>query len=297
MVLGGTGIVLTGSVATVAHSADGGSLLLSQNRPSVTIQRRSPLQDRRSPGTENRIPTLEDRLPEQRSPRPPQPGRVIIRRRPTERIERHYPPVRVPPVIVVPPGYPYPDPWGSGPWGDRHPGYRHRYRDTPPPDALPPLATEDCTALTVMARLAYVVEPAGQVSDWVTGGQIAACRGRGGGSLGQWSNGRAVRFGDSFSYPNGQSARFSNSWYYPNGQTLNQGSSWNYPNGRSARFGPYWYTPGGATVSEQELISWSCGVLGTRRCGDRLNAVRNAPEFWYHLTLIELAWQAATERP
>ncbi|MBW4656070.1 MAG: hypothetical protein KME20_23980 [Kaiparowitsia implicata GSE-PSE-MK54-09C] len=162
-----------------------------------------------------------------------------------------------------------------------------------PPNALPAQNTPDCITLTVMARLAYMSDPYGSVSREVSGRQIAECLGRGSdSSIPQWNNRRAARIGSNWSYPSGQSATFSSSYNYPNGRAANMGSSWNYPDGRPAKFGATWYTPSGRFVSEQELLSFACGALGTGRCSDRLAAVQGAGAFWYELTLVELAWLA-----
>ncbi|GAB4160919.1 MAG: hypothetical protein Fur0046_39840 [Cyanobacteria bacterium J069] len=189
------------------------------------------------------------------------------------------------------------------PYGNRlprcYPGYdcypRYEYRPRPrrldPPAVLPRVATQDCTDLTVMARLSYIWDAGSSLSDTVSGAQVAVCNSGGvSDSLSRWSNGQTARFGNAWNYPNGVAGRFGSSWQYPNGQTLTSGSSWFYPNGRSARFGANWYTPSGRPMSQQELLSVACGQLGTRQCGDRLQQVSASSGFWYDLTVVELAW-------
>ncbi|MGG6294052.1 hypothetical protein ACQ4M4_06475 [Leptolyngbya sp. AN02str] len=169
---------------------------------------------------------------------------------------------------------------------------RYEPRSLPfPPDALPTQNTSDCTTLTVMARLAYMSDPFGRLSDEVSSRQLAVCQGFGDSrGIPQWSNGQVARLGSSWSYPNRQTATFGNSYNYPNGQSANSGSSWSYPNGRTAKFGSVWYDPDGRSLSQEELLSWACGLLGSGRCRDRLSAMQGAGNFWYELTLVELAW-------
>ncbi|GAB4469097.1 MAG: hypothetical protein OHK0037_27100 [Elainellaceae cyanobacterium] len=193
----------------------------------------------------------------------------------------------------------------SDPYGNRlprcYPGYdcypRYEYRPRPrriePPAVLPRVSTQDCTDLTVMARLAYIWDAGSSLSDMVGGAQVAVCNSGGvSDGLSRWRNGQTARFGNGWNYPNGVAGRFGSSWQYPNGQTLTSGSSWFYPNGRSARFGANWYTPSGRPVSQQELLSLACAELGTRQCGDRLQQVSATSGFWYDLTVVELAWLA-----
>ncbi|QKD81229.1 hypothetical protein HPC62_02720 [Thermoleptolyngbya sichuanensis A183] len=190
----------------------------------------------------------------------------------------------------------------SNPYGNRlprcypgydcHPRYDYRPRRRPePPNPLPLVSTQDCTDLTVMARLSYMWDAGSSLSDAVTGAQLAVCSSGGvATSLSRWGNGQVARFGNGWNYPNGVAGRFGSSWQYPNGQLLMSGSSWFYPNGRSARFGANWFTPSGRPVSQQELLSLACGQLGTRQCGDRLQQVPASSGFWYDLTVVELAW-------
>jgi hypothetical protein len=191
----------------------------------------------------------------------------------------------------------------SDPYGNRlprcYPGYdcypRYEYRPRPrrpdPPNPLPLVSTQDCTDLTVMARLSYMWDAGSDLSNAVSGAQLAVCSSGGiADSLSRWSNGQTARFGSGWNYPNGVAGRFGSAWQYPNGQTLTSGSSWFYPNGRSARFGANWYTPSGRPVSQQELLSLACAELGTRQCGDRLQQVPANSGFWYDLTVVELAW-------
>lgn len=175
---------------------------------------------------------------------------------------------------------------------DCYPRYEYRPRRRPePPAPLPLVSTQDCTDLTVMARLSYMWDAGSSLSDAVTGAQLAVCSSGGiSDSLSRWSNGQVARFGNGWNYPNGVAGRFGSAWQYPNGQTLTAGSSWFYPNGRSARFGANWYTPSGRPVSQQELLSLACAELGTRQCGDRLQQVAANSGFWYDLTVVELAW-------
>ncbi|MFQ3616833.1 MAG: hypothetical protein SNJ50_09010 [Cyanobacteriota bacterium] len=190
----------------------------------------------------------------------------------------------------------------SNPYGNRlphcypgydcYPRYEYRPRRRPePPAPLPLVSTQDCTDLTVMARLSYMWDAGSSLSDAVTGAQLAICSSGGvATSLSRWGNGQVARFGNGWNYPNGVAGRFGSSWQYPNGQMLTAGSSWFYPNGRSARFGANWFTPSGRPVSQQELLSLACGQLGTRQCGDRLRQVPANSGFWYDLTVVELAW-------
>ncbi|WP_156435212.1 hypothetical protein [Leptolyngbya sp. O-77] len=175
---------------------------------------------------------------------------------------------------------------------DCYPRYDYRPRRRPePPNPLPLVSTQDCTDLTVMARLSYMWDAGSSLSDAVTGAQLAVCSSGGvATSLSRWGNGQVARFGNGWNYPNGVAGRFGSSWQYPNGQLLTAGSSWFYPNGRSARFGANWFTPSGRPVSQQELLSLACGQLGARQCGDRLQQVPASSGFWYDLTVVELAW-------
>jgi len=217
--------------------------------------------------------------------------RIIIRRRgdrhdPYERHER------------------YPGDWRDDDYRrDRlprcYPGYdcypRYEYRPRPrriePPAVLPRVSTQDCTDLTVMARLSYMWDASSSLSEAVGGAQVAVCNSGGiADRLSRWGNGQVARFGNGWNYPNGVAGRFGSSWQYPNGQMLTAGSSWFYPNGRSARFGANWFTPSGRPVSQQELLSLACSQLGTRQCGDRLRQVPANSGFWYDLTVVELAW-------
>jgi hypothetical protein len=163
-----------------------------------------------------------------------------------------------------------------------------------PPDAIPPSTTDACITLTAMANIAYLWDLGSELSDEVEGRQVAACRGREAEEVSQgipqWSNRRTMRLGSNWYYPNGRSAQFSDYWNYPNGRSVNFGSTWYYPDGRTARFGSDWYTPDRQMVSEDELLAIACAEVGSRRCADRLDEVRGGSDFWYILTLIQLAW-------
>ncbi|MEO1210959.1 MAG: hypothetical protein AAFX78_15655 [Cyanobacteria bacterium J06638_20] len=179
----------------------------------------------------------------------------------------------------------------------RESGSRQRQRGEPlrrPPDAIPPSATDACITLTAMANIAYLWDLSSELSDEVESRQVAVCRGRETEELSQgipqWSNRRTMRLGSNWYYPNGRAAQFSDYWNYPNGRSVNFGSTWNYPDGSTARFSSSWYTPDGQRVSEDELLAIACAEVGSRRCADRLDEVRGGSDFWYTLTLIQLAW-------
>jgi hypothetical protein len=165
-------------------------------------------------------------------------------------------------------------------------------------------ASQDCTDLTLMHRLAVLDGADSSLLKIVSVRQKTVCSGSN--NTSDWSTGKTSKFkSGAWDYPNGKTAKYSSgAWNYPNGKSAKYSNGgWNYPSGKSAKYANgKWADPDGNWISVEELLTRSCEKLPDAECSRGLGYIKSASGEEKTLAIIELvvlawSWQDNSYTP